>query len=133
VKIVKTKITGRFLVQNSIFEIRGGKIKIRSIFSKNRSVFSVYRLVFDRFFIQNSNFKWKTVNRPIFPVYRSVFPVFGFSKISKILKISNRTNRFLTNRQNLSRPILHYLFKMHGVQNDDFLQRGSAYPFYCSS
>jgi hypothetical protein len=42
-------------------------------FLKKRLVFSVYWSVFDRFFIQNSKFEWKMINRSIFPVYRSVF------------------------------------------------------------
>jgi hypothetical protein len=76
----KTVKTGRFLVQNSIFEIWGEKTK-----TKNCSVLLVYRSVFDCLFIQNSNFEWKTINRQIF-WFIAWFFVFRFFKKFQIFK-----------------------------------------------
>jgi hypothetical protein len=67
------------------------KMENRLVFSKKPFGFSGLSIGFDHFFIQNSNFEWKTINWPIFLVYHLVFLVyhlvFQFSIFQKKIKI----------------------------------------------
>jgi hypothetical protein len=117
VKPVKTRKTGRFLIQNSIFEI-WQKNQKPSIFWKTERFF-VYRSVFNQFFVQNSIFEWKTVNRLVFQfiVWFSRFIARFFKKNQKLIFLS-LTNRFLVNRRNQIRPVLSDFCKNRPVYVD---------------